>query len=95
MVLIQVVGLAMQAYHWWVGGHEHCYAFPSRLAVEASDEVITSTILVYHKPTSVLFDPIYLFIYVYLFSTHLDMIYESMILLIRESTLLGDSLVVD
>ncbi|XP_015081239.1 uncharacterized protein LOC107024791 [Solanum pennellii] len=78
------------------GGRSHCYAFPGRPKVEASDVVITGIIPVCHRQATVLFDPgsTYFYVSTY-FAPSLDILCESLDLSIRVSTPVADSVVVD
>ena len=72
------------------GGCSHCYAFPGRPEVEASDAVITGIIPVCHRSATVLFDPgsTYSYVSTY-FAPILDILCESLDLAIRASNPVG------
>ena len=79
-----------------MGERAHCYAFPGRSEVEASDAVITGNLLVCDCMASVLFDPGSTFSYVCSsFSTSLDLYCDFLDMPIRVSTPVGDSVVVE
>lgn len=78
------------------GAQGHFYAAPARATTEASDDVITSTLLLCHQPATVLFDPGSTFSYVSVyFAPRLGMRSESLAEPIHVSTPVGESLVVD
>ena len=78
------------------GDRTHCYAFPGRSEAEASDDVIAGTLLVCDCMASVLFDPGSTFSYVSSsFATGLDLYYDLLVMPIRVSTPVGDSVVVE
>ncbi|XP_059290318.1 uncharacterized protein LOC132043882 [Lycium ferocissimum] len=77
-----------------IGGRGHLYAFPGRPDAEASDAVITSTILVYDRMASILVDSGFAFSYVSsYFAVDLDMMCDALDASIHVSTLFGDSMV--
>ncbi|WMV50804.1 hypothetical protein MTR67_044189 [Solanum verrucosum] len=78
------------------GRHSHFYADPARAEAEASDSVITGTILLCQYPTLALFDPgsTFLFVSVY-YVSRLSMISKPLVASLRVSTPVGESLVVD
>ncbi|XP_070007392.1 uncharacterized protein [Nicotiana sylvestris] len=78
------------------GGQARYYALPAHTEVVASDSVITSIVLVYHRNISVLFDPGFTFPYVpSYFARHLGVPRDSLSSPIYVSTLVGASLIVD
>ncbi|WMV46385.1 hypothetical protein MTR67_039770 [Solanum verrucosum] len=78
------------------GGRSHYYAFSGRPEAKTSDVVITSIILVCHRPATILFDPgsTYSYMSTY-FTSSLDILCESLDLPVHVSTPVGDSVVVD
>ena len=77
------------------GGRSHCFSFPGRPKVKASNVVITSIIPVCHRPATVLFDPGSTYSYLSTYcSPSLNIICESLDLTIHVSTPIGDSVVV-
>ncbi|KAH0660902.1 hypothetical protein KY289_029650 [Solanum tuberosum] len=79
-----------------IGAQGHFYAAPARATAEASDDVITGTLLLCHQPATVLFDPGSTFSYVSVyFAPRLGMRSESLAEPIHVSTPVGESLVVD
>ncbi|XP_070010625.1 uncharacterized protein [Nicotiana sylvestris] len=72
------------------------YVFPARTEVVASDSVITGIVPVYHRDTSVQFDPgsTYSYVSSYL-SPHLGVSRDSLSSPVYVSTPVGDSLVLD
>ncbi|XP_049390047.1 uncharacterized protein LOC125854509 [Solanum stenotomum] len=78
------------------GAQGHFYAVPARATTEASDDVITGTLLLCHQPATVLFDPGSTFSYVSVyFAPRLGMRSESLAEPVHVSTPVGESLVVD
>ncbi|XP_049378066.1 LOW QUALITY PROTEIN: uncharacterized protein LOC125842802 [Solanum stenotomum] len=78
------------------GAQGHFYAAPARATAEASDDVITGTLLLCHQPATVLFDPGSTFSYVSVyFAPRLGMRSESLAEPVHVSTPVGESLVVD
>ena len=78
------------------GAQPRCYALPSRPEAEASNAVITGTILVCDRDASVLFDPGSTYSYVSsYFAPYLVMPSDSSSIPVYVSTPVGDSIVVN
>ena len=72
-----------------------CYAFPGKNEAEASNVVITCTILVFNRITDVLFDPGSTYSYVFVrFSSKFDMIYDVLDTPIHVSIPVGELVIV-
>ncbi|WMV07996.1 hypothetical protein MTR67_001381, partial [Solanum verrucosum] len=71
-----------------IGGSGHFNAAPARENAEASNDVITSTILLCHQPTLNLFNPGTIYSYLSMYhASHLGMSYEPMVVPMHVSTL--------
>jgi len=78
------------------GGQARYYAFPARTDAVATDSVITGIIPVYHRDTSVLFDPGSTYSYVSsYFAPYLGISRDSLSSSVYVSTLVGESIIVD
>ncbi|XP_070019487.1 uncharacterized protein [Nicotiana sylvestris] len=78
------------------GAQPRCYALPARTEAESSDIVITGTILVFNRNSSVLFDPGSTYSYVSsYFAPNLVMPSEALSIPVYVSTPVGNSIVVD
>ena len=73
----------------------HCYAFPGKNEVEASDAMITFTIFFYDRMTNVLFDPGSTYFYVSIsFASIFEMLFDVLDAHIHVSTPVGESVIV-
>ncbi|XP_055814099.1 uncharacterized protein LOC129883465 [Solanum dulcamara] len=93
---VGTTGVQPDKGHSQTGDRAHCYAFPGRSEVEASDAVITGTLLVCDSLAFVLFDPGSTFSYVSpAFADGLDLYCDLLDMPIRVSTPVGESVLVE